>query len=385
MSENAGDVKQDRLAAAAQLISSAAGVGDVLTYLHDYYRHVAAEDLDAVAPERIAAVAAQQAEFAAHRPQGRALVRVRPGGGASFSAGSDVIDIVTDDMPFLVDSVTMALASHGVSARLIVHPQLRVRRDVTGTLREIVGCVSTSQPTHDELAESWTYIETATLPEGLAGPLVADLGRVLGDVRVAVEDFSRMQAHALRLADSLQALPASAAAAAGTAVAGSEATAGADSAQEVAALLTWLADGHFTFLGYREYDLKRDGDGIAERPVPGTGLGILRHDKPGASTFAPLPPQLQARALDPRLLIVTKANTRSTVHRPSFLDHVAVKRLSDAGEVTGEYRFLGLFTHVAFAESITHIPVLRQKLTDVLAAAGLAADIHDGIDLAQVL
>ena len=376
MSENAGDVKQAQLAAAAKFVDPALGIGDALTYLQDYYRHVAAEDLAAVAPARIAAVAAQQVEFAAHRPQGRALVRVRPGGDAALSPRSNVIDTVNDDMPFLVDSMTMVLANHGVSARIIVHPQLRVRRDVTGALREVLGIVDSVAPTHDQLPESWTHIETPPLADGMAGRLVAELERTLGDVRVAVEDFSRMQANALRIADGLQtALPAGQAAPADA----------ADSPGEVAALLHWLADGHFTFLGYRQYDLERDGDGIAQRAVPGTGLGILRHDKAGNGSFAPVPPEQQARAQDPHLLIVTKGNSRSTVHRPSFPDYVAVKRLSETGEVIGEYRFLGLFTHVAFSESITRIPVLRQKLTEVLALAGLAADSHDGTELAQVL
>jgi glutamate dehydrogenase len=119
--------------------------------------------------------------------------------------------------------------------------------------------------------------------------------------------------------------------------------------------------------------------------VAGTGLGILRHDREGSSAFAALPAEVRARALDPELLILTKANSRSTVHRPSYLDYVAVKRLDGAGNVVGEYRFLGLYTHDAYTESITRIPVLRRKLTDVLAATGIAADSHDGKDLAEFL
>ena len=111
----------------------------------------------------------------------------------------------------------------------------------------------------------------------------------------------------------------------------------------------------------------RDG---ADRAVPGTGLGILRHDRVGPGSFAALPDEVKARALDPQRLIVTKANSRSTVHRPSYLDYVAVKRLSPDGKVVGEYRFLGLYTHAAFSESIKSIPVLRRKLAEVLAVSG---------------
>ena len=164
-----------------------------------------------------------------------------------------------------------------------------------------------------------------------------------------------------------------------------DAAAGAEAPAEIEALLRWLADGHFTFLGYREYDLADGPDGMTLRAVAGTGLGILRHDRQASTSFAALPPEVRARARDPQRLILTKANSLSTVHRPSYLDYIGVKRLDDAGEVAGEYRFLGLYTHVAYSESITRIPVLRRKLAGVLTPLGLTADSHDGKDLAEFL
>jgi glutamate dehydrogenase len=360
------------LSKAAACAGQLAGAGDVAKCLRAYYRHVAADDLNAAGPERLAAVTARHVAFAEQRPQGRALVEVRPGGDAVLDPPADVIDIVTDDMPFLVDSITMELANHGLSARLVVHPQLRVRRDVTGALREIAGQVSGGEPSHDELAESWTHIEIPPLADGEAEVIAADLLRVLGDVRVAVEDYPRMRARAVALADD---------------VLGPEGdgSGSADSPAEIANLLRWLADQHFTFLGYREYDLDTGPDGMTLSAVPGTGLGILRHDRQGPGSFATLPEEVKERALDPQRLIVTKANSRSTVHRPSYLDYVAVKKLSADGTVTGEYRFLGLYTHAAFSETIKSIPVLRRKLAEVLALSGMAADSHDGKEVAEVL
>src|SRR5580704_6349673 len=151
--------KRALLAQAAVCAGPMVGVGDVAICLKAYYRHVALDDLSAAGPDRLAAVTARHAQLAVHRPQGRALVEIRRGGDAVLDPPADVIDIVTDDMPFLVDSLTMELAKHGLSARLVVHPQLRVRRDVTGALREIAGQVSGGEPSHDELAESWTHIE----------------------------------------------------------------------------------------------------------------------------------------------------------------------------------------------------------------------------------
>jgi len=383
--------------AAAPGASVAPDIGDVANYLSAYYRHVGSDDLSVAGPGRVAAVAMAHARLAAQRPQGRALVSVRPGDDAALDPSADVIDIVTDDMPFLVDSITMELANHGLSARLVVHPQLRVRRDLTGALRDVLGQVGADQPSelatavgasgHEEVVESWTHIEVAPLAPGEAESVAADLRRVLGDVRVAVEDYERMRARAVSLADEVLAPQGEAVLAThGKPGAGDRpGRSRADSPAEVAELLRWLADGHFTFLGYREYDLVVGPDGMALTAVPGTGLGILRHDRVGPGSFAKLPDEVKARALEPQLLIVTKANSRSTVHRPSYLDYVSVKRFGPDGTVVGEYRFLGLYTHAALAESIKSVPVLRRKLAEVLELSGIAADSHDGKEVAEVL
>jgi glutamate dehydrogenase len=94
----------------------------------------------------VGSVAAEHADLAAERPQGRAVVRVRPGAEATLLAGRDVIDVVTDDMPFLVDTLTMTLAAHDVKAELVVHPQLNVRRDITGSLREVIRPIDAARP-----------------------------------------------------------------------------------------------------------------------------------------------------------------------------------------------------------------------------------------------
>jgi glutamate dehydrogenase len=148
---------------------------------------------------------------------------------------------------------------------------------------------------------------------------------------------------------------------------------------EVGELLAWLSAGHFTFLGYREYDL-REG---RLSPVAGTGLGLLRHD--GADSHLATPPGGLDHERTPRRLVLAKSSLRSTVYRPSYLDYVAVRKFDDAGQATGEYRFLGLYTQGAYTESITRIPVLRQKLNRVLDAAGLSADSHDGKQLIDIL
>ncbi|MEU6506470.1 NAD-glutamate dehydrogenase, partial [Streptomyces sp. NPDC046942] len=199
----------------------------------------------------------------------------------------------------------------------------------------------------------------------------------LSDVREAVEDWEKMRSTATRIADELpdEAAP-------GDLVTGE--------VEEARELLRWLSDDHFTFLGYREYQL-RDDDTLAA--VPGTGLGILRSDPhhaeddqhPVSPSFERLPADARAKAREHKLLVLTKANSRATVHRPSYLDYIGVKKFDGAGNVVGERRFLGLFSSAAYTESVRRVPVIRRKVDEVLKRAGFSPNSHDGRDLLQIL
>ncbi|GAA4062435.1 NAD-glutamate dehydrogenase [Nonomuraea soli] len=340
---------------------------EALAFLRVYYRHVAPEDLLERNPVDIYGPAMSEKHLAEVRPQGRALVRVYTPTVEEngWDPGHSVVEVVTDDMPFLVDSVTMELTRHDIGVHLIVHPQMRVRRDMTGRLlgrgqEDITGQMQ---------VESWMHIEIdrQSDPTRLK-ELEADLQRVLADVRHAVEDFVKMRALAVQTAEDLSDNPPPLEPA---------------EVEDSIHLLKWLADGHFTFLGYREYRLDSAEDSL--RAVPGAALGILRDDKAGSDSFAAMPAELRAKARERQLLIITKANSRATVHRSAYLDYVGVKLFSPEGEVIGERRFLGLFTHVAYNESISRIPVLRRKLAEVLDAAGLTPESHDGKDLIEIL
>jgi glutamate dehydrogenase len=418
--ESTAEEKRGLVAEAARVAEAAGatGIGSLRRYLDAYYWHVSDEDLVVAGALRMGSVAAAHARLAAHRPQGRALVTVRPpatGNMGAFDPSRGVVDLVTDDMPFLVQSVLMELRRHDLDAPLVVHPQLLVRRDVAGALREVCGALNGCPPGAGTIPESWVHIEVEGLTADRAADLQERLQSVLDDVRVVVEDQSRMAAAAIAVADELALeqegklarelsgeLASRQAGARGTGPAGAggadagggagdvgggagDVGGGVDSLAEAEELLRWLARGHFTFLGYREYDLIEGPEGMALRTVPGTGLGILRHDRPGSRSFASLPPEVRAKATEPERLILTKANSRSTVLRPSYLDYVGVKKFSATGEVTGERRFLGLYTHDAYTESIVRIPVLRRKLADVLSAAGFTPDSYDGKDLIEVL
>ena len=366
-----GDTREELIAKAAGEWSATAGgvappgdlgqaVGDLPGFLTAYYRLVAAEDLIAAGPLRLAATAAQHAVLGSGRPQGRPAVAVRPAGDASLTGAENVIDIVTDDMPYLVDSVTMELNLHGTDILLIVHPVLTVHRDVTGAAHG----TDATEADADAVRESWIHVELGHVEN--RARLAADLRRVLDDLRVAMEDQRRMRSAARDLVELL-------------------ADADAPEETEASELLAWLSAGHFTFLGYRAYDLVGDGNKPELKPVPGTGLGILRHDRAEGS-FAINPPGGNHGNHRARLLVLAKSSMKSTVYRPSYLDYVAVRRFSqETGEVIGEYRFLGLYTQAAYTESVVRIPVLRRKVDRVLETAGVDADSHDGKALIEIL
>ncbi|GAA0573368.1 NAD-glutamate dehydrogenase [Actinomadura livida] len=372
MSGMLDSVKDDLLRRAAETCAQRPGprggdVEETFAYLRLYYRHVAHEDLATRDPADICGPALAHRTLGEERPQGRAKVRVFTPTLEEYGwdPGHTVVQVVTDDMPFLVDSVTMEIARHHLTTHLIVHPLLGVDRDVAGHLKAFRGKLDSDT----DVDESWIHIEIdRTSDRAVLDELERDLLRVLHDVRVAVEDEPKMRARAGEIAAAIEKDPP---------------PLPAKELAEGVELLDWLADGHFTFLGYRDYTLTDDGSAL--RPEPGTGLGILRSDTRESGSFAALPPEVREKATEKHLLVLTKANSRSTVHRPLYLDYIGVKKFDASGEVTGERRFLGLFTHVAYSASIAHVPVLKRKLDEVLERAGFTPDSYDGQDLIEIL
>ncbi|MEV6695953.1 NAD-glutamate dehydrogenase [Streptomyces sp. NPDC051453] len=351
----------------------------VLAFLQRYYLHTAPEDLADRDPVDVFGAAVSHYRLAEVRPQGTANVRVHTPTVEEngWTCSHSVVEVVTDDMPFLVDSVTNELSRQGRGIHVVIHPQVTVRRDLTGKLQEVLPAGSASD-SHDTLTESWIHVEIDRETDRAdLKQITSDLLRVLSDVREAVEDWEKMRDSALRIADDLPSEP----------TADDLRTQDVEEARE---LLRWLSADHFTFLGYREYELRED-DSLSA--VPGTGLGILRSDPqhggddhhPVSPSFSRLPADARAKAREHKILVLTKANSRATVHRPSYLDYVGVKKFDAEGNVIGERRFLGLFSSAAYTESVRRVPVVRRKVQEVLRGAGFSPNSHDGRDLLQIL
>ncbi len=341
-------------------------------FIRQYYRQVDPGDLAERSISNLRGAALAHLGFMREFKSGAPKLRVYNPQSAKdgWESTHTIIEIVNDDMPFLVDSVTMEVNRQGLTLHLIIQPVLTTRRDANGRLIEIL------LPEADQggACESVMHVEVdrQTDPEKLR-ELGAGILRILGDVRKAVEDYAQMKGQMTRLAAANEKpYPESL---------------NSETVEEYKALLAWLTAGHFIFLGFRDYDLVKEGGEDILRIVPGSGLGILREKGQSrvSKSFATVTPEVRKLARSADLLVLTKANSRATVHRPGYLDYIGVKRFDTDGRVSGEQRFLGLFTSTAYNSNPADIPLLRRKVKNVVARAGFDPTGHMGKALVAIL
>src|SRR5215213_8452241 len=363
----------DRVVARVQEQLAGDQAPQVEEFVRQYYAWITAEDLADRSPIDVYGAAVGHWTFAKQRTPGEPKLRVynpqfdEHGWQSTHTA----IEIVTDDMPFLVDSTRMGINREGYAIHLMLHPIMKVRRDDAGQLVEVLE--PDAQDDEGVLSESVIHLEIDRQTEpGVLNALHECITSVLRQVRAAVEDWPDMRERVHEIVSEIDENPP---------------PVEDEDPEEARAFLEWIADDNFTFLGYREYDLlTEDGEDLL-RSVPGTGLGILRETgrKPHSLSFAKLPPEVRRLAHATNLLNLTKANSRSTVHRPSYLDYVGVKRFDAEGEATGERRFLGLYAFSAYSMSAFEIPIVRRKVGYVLERAGFPEGSHNEKDLLEIL
>ncbi len=337
--------------------------------LRAYYANVAPEDVLRREPEALYGAAMALLSFSRHRPPGKPKLRIyRPHADeGGWDCPHSVIEIVNDDMPFLVDSVTAVLHRHDIAIHLILHPILQVVRDETGKLVDLV-----DQPGEAGRVESFMHIEIDRQPAGDdCRALNEELTEVLADVRTAVESWAPMRGVVAELIAELD-----------------RPQPGIDTAEqeETRDFLRWVYDDHFTLLGTCRFRFDETGGIDVE---PGSGLGLMQGA--GMRLFdngrlaSAMPPEVQVFLSRPYLLMLAKADRVSTVHRAVPLDIVGIKRFDASGKAIGMYGIIGLFTHAAYTLSPLMIPLLRRKVRHVLERAGLPPASHDGKALQAIL
>ena len=336
-------------------------------FLKQYVEDVPVEDLQGRSVKLMARAAIEHLEFGATRRKGQALLRIfnPTEEEQGYSSAYTFVEMVNDDMPFLVDSVAAAINRNNLAVHITVHPVILVKRDSRGRLFAI------ARP-GDQEARPESYIRFAIERETDAAQLKLlrqEIIRVLADVRITVRDWQKMRARMLETSELLENGPK-----------------GVDPLlrTESQALLEWLADEHFTFLGYREYKLRKKGKRVFLNSVKGTGLGILSRDNRGSKSVE-LTTEMRRLTRSRDWLILTKANSRSTVHRSAFLDYVGVKIYNKKGETIGERRFIGLLTSIAYSESPRNIPLIRHKIKKIFERAKVDGLGHRGKALSHII
>lgn len=277
---------------------------------------------------------------------------IQPG----HEAPRTVIETLLRDRPFIVDTIQECLRHSGIAVQRLIHPVFAVERGANGRVLAI------GAPTGLGRKESFVHVEVERVPDPDA--LAHTLTQRLADLILATDDYQAMRARIEAAAEELRRRPL-------------PRPWNAD-IDEVAAFLDWLGQKSFVFLGYREYHFEGQGAERTATVRPGSGLGILRHEN--RSTYAApqvVPEALRRRLNEPPLLIISKTNAESPIHRRAHMDYVGIKEIDAAGVVAGERRLLGLFTSKAYAEETPAIPLLRRKLAALLEAEEAREDSHD--------
>lgn len=338
-------------------------------FIRNYFDKVPADELVGMSPESLCGGVLAHWKLAASRKPGKVLLRAynpnlkTDGWECDYS----VIEIVNDDMPFLVDSIASELNRQDLSVRLLVHPVIGVTRTKDGKMK---GLAPLGKRAKGTLSESYMHLQVNEQSAKQLQEIQKGITRVLKDVRYAVEDWLDMRQEMACLIDELDLPPEGVS---------------AEDISEAQDFLRWAHDDHFTFLGYRDYDFTGHGKSARATIITRTGKGVLR--KSGVVLFKELRNVGTKPAFVQRddFLIVNKTDIISNVHRPVHMDSISIKRYNAKGKVIGQRVFVGLFTSSAYNRSPRDIPLLRLKLQKTFHNSGFAPGSHDGKALLNIL
>jgi glutamate dehydrogenase len=345
----------------------------VKNFIRQYYLSVSPEDLKLKKMSELYGAVISHWHFLSNRQVGEAKVRAynpqleKHG----WQSTRTIIEIAFDDMPFLVDSVSIELTRLDLNIHLIIHRgSVKLRRDSTGRVLEVLDQTSSKG---DRNAEAVIYVEVDRQSDpDVLDMITQNLSRILYDVQNAVVDWPNMRARALEIGQKLKDNPPSIE---------------EGDLQEAFAFIKWVVEDHFTFLGYEFYKIFSEGNETVFQRVEEDSLGLMKmsQDLPTQFRLSDLASEVQALMFSNEPFMLGKTSFRSTVHRPAYADFIAVKKYDQQGNLIGQYRFIGLYTSVAYNSSPLHIPFLRRKVASVLNRAGFIQRSHDDRALLHIL
>jgi glutamate dehydrogenase len=368
----------DRPAANGELLHDVArhlGTGrELQAFAALLYGQADADGLIELGAKDLARLAAAAFEFIAEKPRATHKIRVRTetAGSNGTQTALTVLEILNDDMPFLLDSVMGEVQARGLMPTLVLHPIFKATRTPDGRLVTIRGPGDSKWSEGSQ--ESFITLHLPACDDAARSDLKQSLSDVLDDVRLAVSDW---QAVLSRLDKAIRALETS------------PPNLARDALSESIAFLRWLRDGQFTFLGMREYTLHGNEQTGELLPIDGSGLGILRdpsvHVLSRRREALLMTPEIRRAFYAAQPLIITKSNIFSRIHRRAYMDYIGLKTYRPDRTISGEIRIVGLFTSQAYTQAPSQIPFLRRKVENVVARSGFPPGSHGAKSLMNVL
>jgi glutamate dehydrogenase len=359
-------LKKVKLELAAQMTADAAKQAGI--YCDLYFKRVPLSQLNLGTPAMIAAMVRGQLEFLKKRERGSLSTRVFNTDleRDNWDCQSTIVEMLNDDMPFLVDTCSMVFQEMNLDVHLIVHPVVNIERDENGVLQALHGSAG-----KETQKESFIHVHLQKQSDpSVLNTIESRLRKRLTEVRTTVDDWQLMRENLESAIDEFgnyaPELPE-------------------EVRKECVRFLKWVGDDHFMFIGARMYDIVQEGDTASLNVVEGTGLGLLReHGKTRLSRpMKTIDGGSRFRRRVP--LIITKSLMRSPMHRNGYLDYIGILRFDETGKVIGEYRFVGLFTSTAYLTRVADIPLIKLKIDNVLRSSGLKENRHAWKSLMHIL
>ncbi|RDH40633.1 MAG: NAD-glutamate dehydrogenase [Candidatus Aquirickettsiella gammari] len=340
-------------------------------FAQQYYAHTDLEALASCSVENLAAALASHWNLLYQRLPGQAKIRVYNPSleKDAWETKYSVVQLVTEDKPFLVDSTRMEVNRQGFDIYFSVHlGNIKLRRNQQGKVVEVLPYDTALA---DKQVEALVYLEIDKESDAeILHKLAKKLETVLEQVNLVVKDWPEMRS---RMQGCLQELKQN------------SPPYDPEDVAESKDFLAWLLSNHFTFLGCRDYDLSKDHKTL--RMIKKSGLGVLRDETRGKEEklLTELPPEARRLAFSPQILVISKTNSKSRVHRSVYADYIGVKRFNERGELVGERRFIGLYTSTVYHSDPRSIPLIRRKIQLILQNSNLPLKGHAGKALLDIL
>ncbi len=334
-------------------------------FVREYFKHVAEEDLHDADIENLYGEVFSHWNFSLDRKPNEAKVNVfNPQHEKhGWQSNHSIVDIILTDKPFLVDSIRMALNKRHLTTHLLIHPVMNIKRNPKGRIIDILSNENEVKGSQNEAVIHIEFDRITSAQE--LNSVREDIELTLNQVSMAVSDWVPMIEQLADVIEKLNKKPVGV---------------GKGEHETAVAFLQWLANDHFALMGYREYELVKTSELLA---IPDSGLGILQGET--TKSFSRLPKEIRRLASVPNILVITKASRRSPIHRPSYLDTIGIKKFNSKGEVIGERRFIGLYTSAAYNNRPAEIPLLRDKVADVMKLSGHKKGNHTSKALMNII